>query len=120
MLTNEQKQAMLTAYMTCALWSSSDDDGDSLENDVVSDETAQKMREECDDFATFCGEMLFQYLKTYDAAQFGHDFWLTRNRHGAGFWDRDLGGLGAQLTDAAHTMGEVYLYVGDDGYVYQQ
>ena len=27
----------------------------------------------------------------YDEAQAGHDFWLTRNGHGVGFWDRGLG-----------------------------
>jgi hypothetical protein len=51
-------------------------------------------------------------------AQIGHDFWLTRNRHGAGFWDRGLGDLGDKLTAAAHTYGESNLYVGDDGQVY--
>ena len=48
----------------------------------------------------------------------GHDFWLTRNRHGAGFWDRGRGKLGDQLTTAAHAYGEVYLYVGNDGRIY--
>lgn len=35
----------------------------------------------------------------------GHDFWLTRNGHGAGFWDRGLGALGDRLTAAAKTYG---------------
>jgi hypothetical protein len=48
----------------------------------------------------------------------GHDFWLTRNHHGAGFWDRDLGEVGEQLTEAAQTYKEVDLYVGDDGKIY--
>lgn len=26
--------------------------------------------------------------RSYTAEHFGHDFWLTRNGHGAGFWDR--------------------------------
>lgn len=44
----------------------------------------------------------------------GHDFFLTRNRHGAGFWDRGLGALGDKLAVAAHTFGEtdVYMYQG--------
>ena len=45
--------------------------------------------------------------------QLGHDLWLTRNRHGAGFWDRGLGELGDQLTATAHQMGEQALYVVD-------
>lgn len=35
----------------------------------------------------------------------GHDFWLTRNGHGAGFWDRGLGELGDRLTAAAKGYG---------------
>jgi hypothetical protein len=36
----------------------------------------------------------------------GHDFALTRNHHGAGYWCRDLGDLGDRLTTAAHAYGE--------------
>ena len=45
----------------------------------------------------------------------GHDYWLTRNGHGTGFWDRDLpGDLGRILTDEAHADGEAYLYVNEE------
>ncbi len=46
--------------------------------------------------------------------QAGHDFWLTRNGHGAGFWDGDWPETGDALTEAAKAYGEVCLYVGDD------
>ena len=49
------------------------------------------------------------------AEQAGHDFWLTRNGHGAGFWDRGLGRVGELLTEAAKSCGEAYVYVADDG-----
>ncbi|AXQ62124.1 hypothetical protein SEA_SKYSAND_91 [Gordonia phage Skysand] len=39
-------------------------------------------------------------------SHFGHDYLLTRDGHGAGFWDRGLGDLGDYLTDIAKTMGE--------------
>ena len=48
----------------------------------------------------------------------GHDFWLTRNGHGAGFWDRGLGEAGKKLTDAAHAFGECNLYLGDDDVIH--
>lgn len=35
----------------------------------------------------------------------GHDFWLTRVGHGAGFWDRGMGELGDRLTDACKPYG---------------
>lgn len=49
----------------------------------------------------------------------GHDFWLTRNGHGAGFWDGDWPEPAATiLTVAAKACGEVDLIVGDDGKIH--
>lgn len=46
----------------------------------------------------------------------GHDFFLTRNRHGSGFWDGDWQEpYATQLTDLAHSMGEVELFRNEDG-----
>jgi len=53
-------------------------------------------------------------VSALDPGQLGHDLWLTRNHHGAGFWDRGLGKLGDDLTLLAHSLGESELYVGDD------
>lgn len=64
---------------------------------------------------------LWADLSDYDDAQAGHDFWLTRNHHGAGFWDRaplEDGGLGERLADAAYQFGDRSVYLGDDGLVY--
>ena len=49
-----------------------------------------------------------------DMARAGHDLWLTRNRHGAGYWDEKSRGKLAdaaldRLTDAAHAEGEASL-----------
>jgi hypothetical protein len=49
----------------------------------------------------------------------GHDFLLTRNGHGCGFWDGDWPEeAGERLTAAAEKCGEFNLYVGDDGLLY--
>jgi hypothetical protein len=43
--------------------------------------------------------------------QAGHDFWLTRNGHGAGFWDRpEIYGEQAaeELTRASELMGQTW------------
>jgi len=48
-------------------------------------------------------------LSQYDAAQIGHDLWLTRNGHGVGFWDRpEIYGVdnARTLTLMARAMGE--------------
>lgn len=56
----------------------------------------------------------------YDAAQAGRDLWFTANGHGVGFWDRGLGEVGDKLTEAAQTLGEIYVYLGDDNLVHIQ
>lgn len=39
----------------------------------------------------------------------GHDFYLTRNGHGAGFWDGDYEkAKGQRLTDACRPYGETH------------
>lgn len=48
-------------------------------------------------------------------SQHGHDFALTRNHHGAGFWDRGYGDLGDSLTDAAHVYDEAIVYTNAEG-----
>ena len=53
-----------------------------------------------------------------DAGQAGQDFLLTRNGHGAGFWDRGLGERGDRLTANAKPYGETNAYVGDDELIY--
>lgn len=50
------------------------------------------------------------------AHQAGIDFWLTRNGHGTGFWDRgEYGGWQTFLTLEAEKFGEAAVYLGDDG-----
>lgn len=49
----------------------------------------------------------------------GHDFWLTRNGHGCGFWDGDWSEPEATLLDeCAKQFRECDLGVGDDGLLY--
>jgi hypothetical protein len=59
------------------------------------------------DLAMFCSEHGYTSRAGYNASECaGHDFWLTRNGHGAGYWDRGLGALGERLSDAARAYGE--------------
>jgi hypothetical protein len=107
-------------YAIAALWSSTDDEGEPLDAVYSIDDIS----------ATTYGQMsedVLQFIKTNEALliasgqsdeQIGHDFWLTRNGHGAGFWDRGLGDVGDKLTEACKAFGGVDLYVGDDGLIY--
>ena len=50
-----------------------------------------------------------------------HDFALTRNHHGAGFWDGDWAEpWGKILTDLAHQWPETELYLSNDCLVEQE
>jgi hypothetical protein len=106
------------AYIECLLWSSCDDQDEPLDKNYdISDlapETIEQIKKDCDAFIEKCGPL----LDDLDDSQSGHDFWLTRNRHGVGFWDRGLGETGEQLTKIAHSFGERWAYVGDDGKIY--
>lgn len=55
-----------------------------------------------------------------DLDSWPYDFWLTRNGHGVGFWDRPerYGPLADVLTALAKRAGELHAYVGDDGQVH--
>jgi hypothetical protein len=48
------------------------------------------------------------YLSNGEEARAGHDFWLTRNGHGAGFWDGDWPEHGDMFTKIAQGYGEAY------------
>ena len=109
----------LDAYIAVALWSSTDD------NDVPLDETyttgdlsGELMDQMIEDCAAFIAKA---DLPDERFTQAGHDFWLTRNGHGVGFWARPevYGEEKAQeLTALAESFGPVDLYVGDDGRIY--
>ncbi|AIA64682.1 hypothetical protein HL10_gp152 [Cronobacter phage CR8] len=53
----------------------------------------------------------------YDHTQAGRDFWFTRQGHGVGFWDRGLGMVGDDLSDAARSFGEKHVFIDDDGLI---
>jgi hypothetical protein len=48
----------------------------------------------------------------------GHDFMLTRNGHGAGFWDRGLGDLGDRLSAACEPYGSLSVEADEHGTLY--
>jgi len=131
------------AYVKTALWSSTDDDGEPLDSnhsvEDIAPETLALMVADCEDFRKSFGALLAN-----DPERAAHDFWLTRNGHGAGFWDGDWsqpypanqivgepdeayefrsGGTGYKtvgdfLAAMSKPYGEFTLYVGDDGMIH--
>jgi hypothetical protein len=113
------------AYIECALWSSTDDDGSLISDKEISDVTFVRMIQDCKSFQEENETVLaYWYVECGESEdRAGHDFWLTRNRHGAGFWDRwnsatDEGKVGKVLTNSAHSYGSCDLYLGDDDLIY--
>lgn len=107
-------------YLQAALWSTLDEAGRSLDMRYdasdFSKEAVMQATREANDFINSNRVDLETSGGTPDAHSV--DFWLTRNRHGAGFWDRGYGAIGKRLTDAAHAYGELRPYAGDDGKLY--
>lgn len=108
----------IAGYISCAVWSSTDANGQPLDDRfTAADLTSKAQRSctaDCRKFVTEQWEALQQaqaLSPAMDAERCGHNFWLTRNRHGSGFWDEGLGNTGKTLTDAAHAYGEAHLFV---------
>lgn len=116
-------ELFFNGYVTAALWSSTDDEGNPLDDAYVKDDihpaALGTMRKDCRDFMESNKDDLMAYKNERASEESaGIDFWLTRNGHGAGFWDRGLGALGARLTKASKPYSNCDLYVGDDGMIH--
>jgi hypothetical protein len=113
----------LNGYIACALWSSLDDekpmDEDHSEYDLAPVLLAQ-MKKDCEQFQKDNeADLVAANEAGMDMGHCGHDFWLTRNHHGSGFWDGDYPiELGERLTKACDKFGSFDLYVGDDKKIY--
>ncbi len=112
MAVNLPKDQFLRAYLEAAEWAGLDEDGrEALELAVApkwSAESIQRARDECDDFQqAYEGFLSVFYAHGHDPAQAGHDFYLSRNGHGAGFFDRGTHSVYALLQRAAKLWGPV-------------
>ena len=121
----------LQAYVETALWSSTGDNDEPMDRDYdindLSPETIATMETDLNKFFDLIEStpyddgdksLLDVALEYADYGRIAHDFWLTRNGHGAGFWDGDYGSIGGQLTAIAKSFDESDLYVGEDGLIY--
>lgn len=114
-------------YLKTALWSSNNWD-DMVNNNPepfdkdyspedFSLDAIKKANDDCDKFVQNVGTLL-QMTGQNDWTQHAHDFWLTRNGHGTGFWDRGYpGNVGQMLTEAAKSFGEINPFINDNGQI---
>jgi len=121
-MNNSQIETILTQYLACMIWSTIGDDCESLDAEYDIEDISQETKDSCQsdiiEFINLLKRENVEWSQHVSLAAFGNDFWLTRNGHGAGFWDRGLGDLGDKLTKYAETFGDECPYVGDDGKIY--
>jgi len=129
----DKLDAFTRAYIQTALWSTNDESDESggvpldqsYDVEDIAPETLARIVGDCARFQRVQRDTLANAIQTgnvkcgpdfNEIERAGHDFFLTRNHHGAGFWDGDWPEPYAQtLTNAAHAFGAFDLYVGDDG-----
>ena len=117
------------AYISALLWAEHDESGEPLDanysEEDLAPEALEQIEADCAAFFNANATLLndtncLRYGPDFGpVVRAGHDFWLTRNGHGAGFWDGDWAEpVGEALTVAAKSFGECSPYVGDDGLIY--
>ncbi len=130
MFTQEQIETIVRSQLTSLLWSEGEEYIEAGEftgnfwdelysEDDATPELVARLTEELAHWEPTSLEQLA--LDTYAehfgdswAGQFGHDLALTRNHHGAGFWDRGLGDAGDVLTAWAESLGTLHVFHGHE------
>lgn len=122
------------AFIETLIWSSTDDDGNSIDHTTTAIDTDNKIDKLITEFIRLVE--LDPTLKSLeniteqtgnDVDRIMHDLCLTVNGHGAGFWDGDYsedgiveGIIGGKLSAICRGLGSIEIYQGNDGgfYVY--
>lgn len=121
-MQRQDLEQMVNGYLEAAVWTDSPDDG--TEWGQLSQDATEKAKKDCQSFAlkAHLAGIPLESLKDAAYQQIGHDLWLTRNGHGAGFWDRPKMYNGQQIADHLSSlckeMGGSALIQGDDGFLY--
>ena len=105
-------------YLDTALWSSVGDNDEPLDSLYTPDDVSPGCVEQAGvDLAKFYSLCQGAGLEEDLNENWPYDFWLTRNHHGAGFWDGDYAN-GDKLTEIAQAFKELHPIVGDNGLIY--
>lgn len=120
--------------MLALLWSECDRETDTFFDEMDADPSPQlEMRVALDwdnfraaaeklgfDAEEHCAQALHPDCEGDAWNQAAHDFILTRNSHGTGFWDsgRWAEPWGDRLTQLCRHFGELHCYLGEDGMIH--
>ena len=112
----------VSAYILAAYWTSTGDSDQPDSEAEMSLDAINQAIAECNSFrVAAAAELAIACDRNgYSEERAGHDFWLTRNGHGCGYWDRDEleAGNRDRLSDLAREAGHADLYDGDNGLLY--
>jgi hypothetical protein len=109
-----QMDAFTKGYITAIFWTEEEEIGSDLS--LLSEQALQSIHADCTAF-----QAAHRVSCERDPEQAGHDFWLTRNGRGAGFWDNPelWGDFTFILTEDAHDYGELSAHQdGETGQIY--
>jgi hypothetical protein len=110
---------ILSSYLETAIWADAEEDDEQMKSKTIHDFDPQSKDNALKDIQAFvkqAGQIAPEELKTYSDKQLGHNLWLSRNGHGAGFFDDKNN----KLQDIARNMKGKYIYSGDDHNIYIQ
>ncbi len=129
-LTVKEFDEFLNGYIGAMLGTEVGDDDEPLDRDYsvedIDGDSYEKAKSDCLTFLFSAAWMIRQERRLdYRWTNFemaGHDLLLTRNHHGAGFWEEaDWPAYGSKLDRLVEDMfKEINAYVGDDGKIYTQ
>lgn len=110
----QQLEQFTAAYIEAIYFTDTGDDGLPPTDTTMAGSSVMTINQDCERFLMMCPPLTNEQL-----IQAGHDFWLTRNGHGAGFWDGDWSEeLEHALMEVCEGFHEVWSYQGDDGLMY--
>jgi hypothetical protein len=110
----------MSSYIECIFFTEYDTINHKSTTDLA-DESLERIFKDCQSFLHQANARIQADRPSTNcskASQGGHDFWLTRNHHGAGFWDGDWPRYGDELTAIAQSFPQLNAHIGNDGLIY--
>lgn len=111
---SEAIQEIYQGYIEAVYWLNDDEQELGMSDAELSDNAKKAIYKDCTNFFDKAWSLLYKDEYNFELDQAGHDFYLTRNGHGVGFWDRGLDELGDKLTVIAKSFGQDEYYLSDD------
>ena len=109
---DEDFDVFVEAFLECAIWADLPED---VEEEEIHPACFKKINLDCRQFLRENKKLLneaYEMDSHYGPYNAGRDFWLSRNGHGVGFWDRGLGKIGDHLHEAAYKYGAMNVLPG--------